>query len=465
MTSPMNQLTDLLVASVKRIEGVCAARGVDFPSLEDPFTPESEQIRADPVISEASSTLLAAALHLVALVRPPSITIATAGTSYYLSAALRVAIEANVPEILRTAGPEGLHTKQISEKNGIDSGKLARILRFLCTHHIFRELSPDVFTNNRLSSLVDTMKAPDEILKNPLEKYDGTTGMAALVTHCADEDAKGAAYIWETLSDQTTAHSEEPNASPMCRAFNTDKTIWSWFEESHNALRLRRFGVAMAGVNSTQSENSLLQDFDWGSLTPGSIVVDVGGGIGVSCLVLARAFPHLKFVIQDRAPVLENAYKVCIICLKAISCGQVIFQTHDFFTEQPVKNAAVFILKQILHDWSDKYAQQIVARLREASTSMTSLVVVDHMTPYSCAVAGDNEVYPPAPLLANMGPANPMPYVTDLSMLVHFNSQERTKEHIFDLLKSSGWEAITLSRDLVAGPEYYLPKVIARPLM
>ena len=39
----------------------------------------------------------------------------------------------------------------------------ARILRILATYHIFIETSPNVFKNNRLSSIMDTMKSVEEI--------------------------------------------------------------------------------------------------------------------------------------------------------------------------------------------------------------------------------------------------------------------------------------------------------------
>jgi len=39
----------------------------------------------------------------------------------------------------------------------------AHILRLLATHHILRELSPDVFTLNRISSLVDSGKSFSEL--------------------------------------------------------------------------------------------------------------------------------------------------------------------------------------------------------------------------------------------------------------------------------------------------------------
>jgi len=40
----------------------------------------------------------------------------------------------------------------------------ARILRLLATNHIFIEVSPDVFANNRLSSVLDTGKLVEELL-------------------------------------------------------------------------------------------------------------------------------------------------------------------------------------------------------------------------------------------------------------------------------------------------------------
>lgn len=41
---------------------------------------------------------------------------------------------------------------------------LARILRLLATNHIFTEVSPDVFANNRLSSVLDTGNSVEELL-------------------------------------------------------------------------------------------------------------------------------------------------------------------------------------------------------------------------------------------------------------------------------------------------------------
>ena len=39
----------------------------------------------------------------------------------------------------------------------------ARVLRLLATHHVFVEVSPDVFANNSLSSVLDTGKSTEAL--------------------------------------------------------------------------------------------------------------------------------------------------------------------------------------------------------------------------------------------------------------------------------------------------------------
>ena len=66
-------------------------------------------------------------------------------------------------ELLREAGPDGLHVRAIAERTDVDESKIAHILRLLATHHILCEVSPNVFANNRISSLVDSGKPFEEV--------------------------------------------------------------------------------------------------------------------------------------------------------------------------------------------------------------------------------------------------------------------------------------------------------------
>ena len=48
-------------------------------------------------------------------------------------------------------------------------------------------------------------------------------------------------------------------------------------------------------------------------MSPGSTVVDVGGGVGIVALILAKAFPHLRYVVQDVEKVIMDAQKVSLL--------------------------------------------------------------------------------------------------------------------------------------------------------
>ena len=138
---------------------------------------------------------------------------------------------------------------------------------------------------------------------SPLQKHDGTNGIAALVghwcgklflrnkmsssscSHSADEDYKGAGHILEHLTSSAFRQSStnenptsrshvgpaqsqsqpsplsDPTQSPMLHAFSYAGRgdVWSWFEQPSNVMRFKRFGAAMKGVSSVQTEDAILK--------------------------------------------------------------------------------------------------------------------------------------------------------------------------------------------------------------
>lgn len=98
---------------------------------------------------------------------------------------------------------------------------------------------------------------------------------------------------------------------------------------------------------------------------------------------------------------------------------------HDFFEPQPVKGAAVYLLQQVLHDWSEVYCVKILRHLRAAAGPGSQLVVVDCIIPYACddpedikQIPGAVLPVPPPPLLRNLGAANALQYMSDISVRV-----------------------------------------------
>ncbi|KAJ7653148.1 O-methyltransferase [Mycena polygramma] len=244
-----------------------------------------------------------------------------------------------------------------------------------------------------------------------------------------------------------------------------------------NRFRLERFGKAMKGTGSWEAPGAVLHGFDWGALPRGSVVVDVGGGIGSTSMLLASAYAEvdadgsggLRFVIQDRPVVVEMGEKAWRVkCPELLESGAVRFQVHDFFTPQPVTDAAVFLLRVVLHDWPDAFAHRILLRLREAAAPHTRLVLADFVLPLACVddfgvgetggaetqtqperepqVEGAEKRLAPAPLLANLGKASANAYWMDLTMQVTFNGQERTLRETVALALSAGWKVVRVTK-------------------
>ena len=102
---------------------------------------------------------------------------------------------------------------------------------------------------------------------------------------------------------------------------------------------------------------------------------------------------------------------------------------HDFFAPQPQTDASIFFLKNVLHDWSDKYCLKILKQLRDAATPGTKLVVLEMIMPYAChdteeiagGIASVVAIKAPNPLLANWGAVNELIYMLDMAVRFFIN--------------------------------------------
>jgi hypothetical protein len=93
----------------------------------------------------------------------------------------------------------------------------------------------------------------------------------------------------------------------------------------------------------------------------------------------------------------------------------------DFFDSIPA-GGDVYILKNILHDWEDSRARQILARCREAMTAEARLLIIENL------VYGPNE-----PCKGKSG---------DIHMMLRCGGRNRTEAELGDLLLASGFQVL-----------------------
>jgi hypothetical protein len=151
-------------------------------------------------------------------------------------------------------------------------------------------------------------------------------------------------------------------------------------------------------------------------------------------------------------------------------------KAHDFFQPQPVKDAAVFFMRMIVHNWPDSHVRTMLRHLRDAATTETKLLVIDYILPYACKASQDYGIEdadiviegepaaPPYPLLPNMGEAGKYAHLMDIcvshsicplelramsdtegsvcQMRAMLNAQERTLQEHVQLYGSAGWKVI-----------------------
>ncbi|KAJ3558401.1 hypothetical protein NM688_g947 [Phlebia brevispora] len=467
----LRALSDVIKSSLDKIEAVLQSISKPFPSLDDTSTPELDVVRLIPEIFRASEDVIAAAGQLTAAIRVPALNVGIDCGSAQISTCIRVAIQTHVSEIIREADNKGVHVKDIAKASstGIDPGKLARVLRLLCTRHIFREVSPDVFTNNRISSTLDTGKSVAQIVKDVHAKHDDTSGFAASIEMATDELMKSSSYLPETLFDPKTASSGEPNTAAFTKAHHTSQSFYAWFDLPGHEYNARRFNMAMKGLRSPMASEAMRQSYDWKSLPEGSVVIDVGGGTGYYTLQLVEAFTHLNYIVQDRESVIEEAAPIWEkLQADAIRSGKVKLQAHNILAPQPVQAPAIFFLRTVLHNWSTAYCIKILRNLRDAAGPNTKLLLADAIVLHACDEDGadyDLPGYTPAkasgPLLANKGAANILNYIMDMNMLSTLNGAERTIVEWRDMLKEAGWQIVHASRSVAA--EFYGSGLLAVP--
>lgn len=71
MSHDLKSLSEIIAAAVKNIERQCDEIGLDFPSLQQPFSESSERARLDPEVQQNVSSLISAATQIIALAKPP----------------------------------------------------------------------------------------------------------------------------------------------------------------------------------------------------------------------------------------------------------------------------------------------------------------------------------------------------------------------------------------------------------
>ncbi|EQK99016.1 O-methyltransferase [Ophiocordyceps sinensis CO18] len=143
----------------------------------------------------------------------------------------------------------------------------------------------------------------------------------------------------------------------------------------------------LASRSAALRTSSELADWNvWTSTFIAPTVAPIGGNIGHGCVALAKAFPHLDFIVQDTPQTaVEGEHNI-----KALNDGdlatRIKFQAHDFFQRQPVQGAGAYLVRQTLHNWDMESSAKILANVVPATSEASHMLIMEIVLPEPGAV-------------------------------------------------------------------------------
>jgi len=332
-------------------------KGISEPN----FTSSSPAHPADHEYDAIRTELTEATQDLILLTNGPMQWLRVFFCTHHDLGAWQTALRFNFFSIVPLDKP--MAVKDIALAAKMDEDRLSRIMKLLASQRCFHEVDEDVYEHTSLSAFVARNK-----------------DIEAAIAFQADE-------MFEAASLTATSIEKAPYTSDAAHsAFNLRFGVspYQWY--AANPERGARFASAMAGLGQMNRDMTELRDrFPWGSLGK-QTVVDVGGGSGHISIYLATQFSDLAFIVQDINPNMmsQGPKRSEFNSVK----NRVSFMQYDFLQPQPITDAGLFFLRQVLHNYNDgvtvKILKSFVPAL-EKSAAGTRLLINDMVLPVTNA--------------------------------------------------------------------------------
>jgi hypothetical protein len=299
---------------------------------------------------------------------------------YLLSRSLHVATELGIADLLKD-GP--LTVEELAAQTGAHRESLYRLLRTLAAQGIFAEDEQGRFVTTPAATLLQHGVMRDGVLLCGEVTGDGSWWNAVgalrhsiMTGEPAFEHQHGMGFF------------DYVSARPACG---------QWFDR----------GMA----NFATAENpAIAAAYDFSQCNH---IVDVGGGQGGLLAEILKLHPTVQATLFDLPQVIQNP---AFLNAEAFA-GRWTTASGDFFASVPA-GADAYLLKRILHDWSDDECVRILRSCRAAMHDQARLLVVDAVLPTG------NAPHPGK--------------VMDILMMVFAAGRERTEQEIRHLFGQAG---------------------------
>ncbi|MEV6430340.1 methyltransferase [Nocardia sp. NPDC051463] len=302
----------------------------------------------------------------------------------FLTQAIHAAAALGVADALADGPRSGT---ELASATGANEDALHRLLRLLTSHGIFARRSDGKYT---LTPMAQALRRDANVSLRDTVLFFGSTMHRNHWTHLVDAVRTG-----ETVG--------------------TDLDGMSFFDYVRKDRELGGlFDRAMTSI-STLAIEPLFAAYDFGRHRT---IVDVGGGQGTLLTEILSRTPTAHGILFDLPEVVASAPARLAELGLSDRCT---VESGSFFEMVPSGGDA-YILKHIIHDWSDDKAEQILRTLREQMPEDATLLLIELVLPE------DNRPHPGK--------------FIDLEMLINVGGRERTEDQYRDFLAASGFTLV-----------------------
>ncbi len=314
--------------------------------------------------------------------------IITMALGYLVSRSLHVATELGIAELLKD-GPKTV--EELAAKTGAHRESLYRLLRTLAAQGVFAEDEHGRFVTTLAAVLLQQEVMCDGVLLCGEVTGDGSWWHAVGALRHSIMTGEPAFHRQHGMGffDYLRGH-------PECG---------QWFDR----------GMA----NFATVENPAIAGaYDYARFDH---IIDVGGGQGGLLAEVLKRHPNVRGTLFDLPAVVRNP----VYLSNEAFPERWTTLSGDFFQSVPMGGDA-YVLKRILHDWSDEQCVRILRCCRAAMSDRARLLVVDTVVP--------------------AGKAPHPGKVMDILMMVLAEGRERTEQEFRELFGRAGLQATTITR-------------------
>lgn len=310
--------------------------------------------------------------------------------AFVLSRAIHTAAKIKVADYL-VDGPVKIDV--LAAKTDSDPGALYRIMRFLSSHNVFKELENKTFALTELSEPL--LSGSKNSVRDWLEHHDG-------------DEKRWRAYGSMDYSVKT--------GRP---AFDLIFKEGFFDFISKDAAASAGFDLGMKNISEGE-ELAIVQSHDFSDYKS---IVDIGGGTGDLLVKILETASDSRATLYELAHTLDAAKQN--FSTKPNLKDKIQFEEGSFFDSVP-EGYDAYVLKRVLHDWNDDQCVQILKNCAKSMKRTSKLLVIDGVVPDDSRPSIIKEI--------------------DVMMMVLFGGQERSESEWRKIVKQSGLEIISVKK-------------------